>query len=63
MSLPPFNKSDTIILQPMQNAGWIISIRDGDDPNMARIVAAYTTAEDMLTDLNAALSGNVSVPE
>jgi|GEM_PF-5016493 len=55
MALPPIKADDRLILQRVPNAGWIICIAASHPSMQSEPIAAYSSASDMLADLNAGL--------
>ena len=49
-----FKDTDTLILAPAKNGGWVVSVSSGSMGAMNETIGAFTNAKDMMAALNSA---------
>lgn len=54
-----FEPEDTLVLEPVANEGWIVTIRSKKPGMTGECVGAFSNTADMLAALNAALAWRV----
>ena len=57
--IAPVFDTESLILQPMPNGGWVVQARDHSSRDMARNLGAFSNTEDMLQALCAGYGFNL----
>lgn len=54
--IPPFKPEDGLIITKVENGGWTVTVARSDRQCITTIIAAFSSAEDLVTALTNALT-------